>query len=178
MKKIQYTWKHLESAAESIIVSMYQDLWKPDYIVGITRGGLPLATVISHRISVPMCALHVDLKSNPPEVETNCWLSEWALGYNHQEETGITGARWDPSLRRNILVVNDFNNSGATIEWIKQDWQSSCFPQETQAWQAVWHNTVRFAAMTNNLSSNAATDYSWAEINSDDPELVYPWENK
>jgi hypoxanthine phosphoribosyltransferase len=180
MNKIYYTWKDLESAAEQIALNMYKDLWKPDYIVGITRGGLPLATVLSHKISVPVVALGVSLRDSVLGCETNCWLSEWAFGYNNSEETGVTGARWDSKLRKNILVVDDINDTGATFEWIKQDWQGSCFPKESAAWNAVWHKSVRFAVMTNNLSSKATVDYSWHEVNKSEKDvwLVFPWENK
>jgi hypoxanthine phosphoribosyltransferase len=180
MNKKYYTWKDLESTAEHVALSMYRDMWRPDYIVGITRGGLPLATVLSHKISVPVVALGVSLRDSELGCETNCWLSEWAFGYNYPEETSISGARWDPKLRKNILVVDDINDTGATINWIKQDWQSSCFPKETEVWNAVWHKSVRFAVMTDNLSSTANVDYSWDEVNKaeEDVWLVFPWEGQ
>jgi uncharacterized protein len=180
MDKKYYTWNDLESAAEHIALAMYREMWRPDYIVGITRGGLPLATVLSHKISVPVVALGVSLRDSELGCETNCWLSEWAFGYNNPEETGISGCRWDPSLRKNILVVDDINDTGATFNWIKQDWQGSCLPKELEAWNAVWHRSVRFAVMTNNLSSDADVDYAWDEVNKAEKDcwLYYPWEKQ
>jgi uncharacterized protein len=180
MKKVYHTWNDLESAAEHIALAMYKDMWKPHYVVGVTQGGLPLATVLSHKISVPLIALSVDLKNSVIGCETNCWLSEWAFGYNDSAETGITGARWDLSLRKNILVVNSINNTGETFNWIKNDWQSSCFPKETDAWNTVWHRSVRFATMVNNTASSVMVDYNWKEINSteDKSQQVFPWEKK
>jgi uncharacterized protein len=180
MSKKYYTWNDLESAAEHIALSMYKDMWRPDYIVGITRGGLPLATVLSHKISVPVVALAVNFDNSELGCESNCWLSEWAFGYNNSRETGVTGCRWDPKLRKNILVVDDANNKGATFNWIKQDWQSSCLPKENVAWDAVWHSNVRFAVMTNNLSSDAIVDYFWDELNKaeKDFQTIFPWEKQ
>lgn len=179
MNKKNYTWQDLESAAEHIALSMYKDLWRPEYIVGITRGGLPLATVLSNKLQIPMTALQVSLRDGVLDCESNLWLSEWAFGYNYEEVTGVTGARWDPKLRKKILIVDDINDTGATINWIKKDWQSSCFPNEA-AWDSVWHHSVRFAVMTDNLASDAKTDYAWDELNKDEVAcwLVYPWEKK
>lgn len=178
MNKTYYTWQDVETAANSIIAQMYSDGWKPDYIVGITRGGLPLATIISHRIGVPMVALGVSLRDGDSDCETNCWLSEWAFGYNYPEQTGITGARWDIKLRKKILIVDDINDTGATFNWIKNDWQSTCLPSETDVWNSIWNNTVKFAVMTDNLSSDAKIDYCWDEVNKAENNswLVFPYE--
>jgi hypoxanthine phosphoribosyltransferase len=181
MDKKYYTWNDLESAAEHIALAMYKDLWRPNYIVGITRGGLPLATVLSHKISVPMIALGVSLRDTEIGCETNCWLSEWAIGYNDPNETGVTGCRWDPKLRKNILVVDDINDTGATFNWIKKDWESSCFPSERETWDRIWGNSVRFAVMTENASSEfGLVNYYWDEVNKAEKDswLVYPWEKQ
>ena len=175
MNKTYYTWNDLESAAEHIALSMYRDMWRPDYIVGITKNGMCLATVLSNKISVPLASLQVDLETTDLGNETNCWLSEWAFGYNNPDETGITGSRWDPSLRRNILVVDSFTNYGEVIKWIKEDWQGGCLPKETVAWEAVWHKSVRFATMVDNVNSMVNPDYSWKEI---EGLPVFPWENQ
>ena len=179
MNKTYYTWKDLESAAEHIALGMYRDMWRPDYIVGITQNGMCLATVLSNKISVPLASLQVDLGTTDLGNETNCWLSEWAFGYNYPEETGISGARWDLTLRRNILVVDSFTKNGEVIKWIKEDWQGSCLPQEINAWNSIWHKSVRFATMVDNLNSDVNADYSWKEIDYDQQnQPVFPWVGK
>ena len=183
IKKHYYSWQDVENACTNIALQMYKDNWRPDYIVGITRGGNIPATILSNMLNIRCEALKVSLRDDAMGPETNCWMSEDAFGYNYPEETGVTGARWDVKQRKNILVVDDINDTGATFNWIKQDWQSSCLPNEENAWNSVWNGdiaNVRFATITENLSSEfGGVRYSVHEVNKaeEDVWLVYPWEN-
>jgi hypoxanthine phosphoribosyltransferase len=158
MKKIYYTWQQVEGACLDLSRQMVQDSWLPKYIVGISRGGLTPANLISQYLDIPMATLMVSLRDGGIKV-SDCGMAEDA--YNNV----------------NILVVDDINDQGSTIAWIKQDWQSSCLPGETQ-WQNVWGQNVRFATLTNNLSSKEDVDYTYWEVNKaeEDCWLVYPWE--
>ena len=60
--------------------------WRPDYIVGITRGGLIPAVMISHYLGVPMKSLDVSLRDGGDCV-SNCGMAEDALGYPKQERS-------------------------------------------------------------------------------------------
>ena len=181
MKKHFYSYNDVHNAAMDIVLKMYKDNWRPDYVVGITRGGLPLALRISNLLDCRMETLKVKLRDNKTEeeCESNLWMSEDAFGYVDEEERKSVKSRWDIYKRKNILVVDDINDTGATFNWIKQDWQSSCLPNEDNAWNSVWGGNVRFAVMTENLSSDfEGVNYSWHEVNKaeEDVWLVYPWE--
>jgi hypothetical protein len=100
--------------------------------------------------------------------ESNLWMADDAFGFN------------DEKVKKNILIVDDINDTGATFEWIKKDWQSSCLPNNTD-WDTVWGQNVRFAVMTQNWSSNFdQVEYFWDECNKaeEDIWLVYPYEEQ
>jgi hypoxanthine phosphoribosyltransferase len=180
IKKHYYSWQDVEDACVNIALQMYKDNWMPDYIVGITRGGNVPATILSNTLDIRCEALKVSLRDDAMGPESNFWMAEDAFGYIPSEEQKILKSRWDVNKRKKILVVDDINDTGATFNWIKQDWESSCLPNE-QTWNTVWHNNVRFATITDNLSSefNGKVDYTTHEVNKaeEDIWLVYPWEN-
>ena len=180
IKKHYYNWQDVENACLNITLQMYKDAWRPDYIVGITRGGNVPATILSNMLNVRGEALKVSLRDATGESESNCWMASDAFGYVDEEERANTKSRWDIGKRKKILIVDDINDTGATFNWIKQDWPAGCLPNE-ESWKTVWHNNVRFATITDNLSSdfNGTVDYSVHEVNKAEQDvwLVYPWEN-
>ena len=166
IKKHYYSWTDVEAMCTSIVNQMYKDNWRPDYIVGITRGGNVPATIISNMTGIRCEALKVSLRDDDSESESNCWMAEDAFGYNKEP--------------MNILIVDDINDTGATFNWIMKDWQAGCLPNDDK-WQNVWNNNVRFATLTDNLASEFTEHcaYTCHEINKADEDvwLVYPWEN-
>ena len=175
-----YSWHDVEVMCTNIVNQMYADNWRPDYIVGITRGGNVPATIISNMTGIRCEALKVSLRDDELGLESNCWMSEDAFGYVQEKDREVYKSRWDPALRKNILIVDDINDTGATFNWIKQDWISGCLPQEDNAWNTVWHHNVKFATLTDNLASefSGTVDYTCHEINKNEEDvwLVYPWE--
>jgi hypoxanthine phosphoribosyltransferase len=162
MKKIYYSWKDVEGACLDIARQVISSQWRPDYIVGITRGGAIPAVMLSQFFNVPMRPLQVSLRDGGDCV-SDLGMAEDAFGHDE-----------DP---KNILIVDDINDQGSTIAWIKQDWPSGCFPDHNQ-WTKTWGHNVRFATLTNNMASKETVDYSVWEVNKaeEDCWLVYPWE--
>jgi hypoxanthine phosphoribosyltransferase len=118
-------------------------------------------------------ALKVSLRDDDSESESNCWMAEDAFGYE-SEPLATAGP-----LRKNILIVDDINDTGATFNWIKEDWPSSCLPMD-KSWGTVWDQNVRFATLTENLASDFSdVRYTCHELNKaeEDVWLVYPWES-
>ena len=170
MKKVYYSWKDIQGAVLEIARQMlHDDNWRPDYIVGITRGGAIPAVLLSQYTGIPMRPLEVSLRDGG-NCTSDLGMGEDAYGYNAENEG-------DP-VCKNILIIDDINDQGSTIAWIKQDWQSGCLPND-ERWNHVWGQNVRFAALTNNMASKETVDYSVWEVNKaeEDCWLVYPWED-
>ena len=165
--------------------------WRPDYIVGLTRGGLIPAVMISHYLNVPMHTLKVSLRDGE-EQESNLWMSVDALGpypkerfVEDENDVGaILEAAGDLLEQSNsykqILIVDDINDSGATFNWLMDDWQSTCFPGD-ESWEEVWNNNVKFAVIVDNLASDCKVkmDFVGKEINKaeNDVWVDFPWED-
>ena len=171
-KKVYYNNRTVKNWIFEIIQQINADNWRPDCIVGITRGGLVPAVMLSHWYNVPLHTVKISLRDFAEDTESNLWLPEMAFGHiNYDLMCSDDG-------RKNMLIVDDINDSGATFQWLVNDWQSSCLPSDSR-WGDVWHNNVKFATLINNEASDFKTvDYTGLSINKvDDPIwCVLPWE--
>ena len=176
--------QQMKTGVLDIVSQMYSDDWRPDYIVGVTRGGLIPAVMMSHYTGIKMHTLDVRLRDADHGPETNGWMAEDAFGYIDKEDRvqgDIDGeTQWicsDPTMRKKILIVDDINDTGETFSWIKQDWESGCLPDDP-AWLDIWGNNVRWATIIDNVPSKFDVDYTSIEINkAEDPAwIVFPFE--
>ena len=98
IEKVYYGDVHVREMIGDISMKMHRDNWKPDYIVGLTRGGLIPAVYLSHYLDVPMETLKVSFRDSTSESESNLWMAEDAFN------------------GKNILIVDDINDTGATLD--------------------------------------------------------------
>lgn len=192
MKKRVVSWQEYQGLVGKICRDISVSGWRPDYVVGITRGGLLPATMISHYLDIPCHALGVSLRDHTGQ-ETNTWMAEDALGPQTNEREindpsdigGILEAASDllenSEFCKNILIVDDMNDSGATLNWIMEDWRSSCFPDDPAWDEEVWNGNVKFAVLFDNLASNCNVkmDFVGEEINKaeNDVWIDFPYED-
>ena len=80
MKKIFVTWHDVQRQTQEILRQMQKDSWKPDFIVGITRGGLTASNLLSQYLDVTMFTLDVRLRDGEHvPCESNKKLAEIAF---------------------------------------------------------------------------------------------------
>jgi hypoxanthine phosphoribosyltransferase len=149
--------QEMKTGVLDIVSQMYSDDWRPDYIVGVTRGGLIPAVMMSHYTGVKMHTIDVRLRDADHSPEHAVWMSEEA------------------GAGKRILIIDDINDTGETFKWIVTDWEESNPPAD---WLDIWGNTVRFATIIDNVPSKFDVDYTSIEINkAEDPAwIVFPFE--
>lgn len=117
-----------------------------DRVVGVVRGGLPMAVMLSHELDVPMSTLeatHYDDTERKDSVE----VTDVAV---NEIEVGET-----------VLLVDDVVDTGRTLMEIKRVWDEyDSFSYAT----AVWHK-----------KSHSAAD-PMISVDQTDRWIVYPWE--
>jgi hypoxanthine phosphoribosyltransferase len=138
------------AGVEALGSMLEADSWRPDFLVGIGRGGLVPAAYLSHRNDIPM--LSIDLSSGEPSFA--------------DELLGILALKSRSGSR--ILIIDDINDSGSTIVHLRSG----------IAQQGGQQDQVRVAVLINNIRSRAETEYSGTDIDRDTDKrwFVFPWE--
>ena len=97
------TQEDIKHSCLDIVQQMYKDDWRPDFIVGVTRGGLWPAMMLSHYLGIKMYTLDVRMRDG--DEKEHC---EWLID--------------EATCGTNILIIDDINDTGETFSWIRNDW--------------------------------------------------------
>ena len=164
IKKRHISWNKAGALLHEVMRNMKG--WQPDYVVGIVRGGCFPAGMYSHYAGIPMYTIKVQLadgagENKEDDTECNAWMAEDAIN------------------GKNILIMDDINDSGSTFNWLKNDWRQSAMPADAR-WQndIIFGHNVKTACLIDNGPSTFDCEYSGTIINKvDDPcWIVFPWE--
>jgi xanthine phosphoribosyltransferase len=135
---------------ETVARRIEADDWRPDFLVGVGRGGLVPAAYLSHRTGIPM--LSVDHSSGEAGFADDL-LAKLAA----KMRSGM-----------NILIIDDINDSGTTIAFLRD---------AIAAYGGI-ADRLRVAVLINNVRSRAKADYSSEAIDRSEDKrwFVFPWE--
>ena len=139
------------AAIHILAAKLVEDVdWKPDFIIGIGRGGLVPAVFLRHAIGLP--TLSVDYSSQ---------VKDFA-----DEPLVKLAARTREGER--LLFLDDINDSGRTITHLRN----------ALAAAGAVEGSVRFAMLIDNVSSAERIDYSARTIDRAVTKdwFVFPWE--
>ena len=120
--------------------------------------------MMSHKTGIKMFTLDVRLRDGGPGIptlESNTWMAQ------------------DAMAGKKILLVDDINDTGETIKWIKNDWQKSLIGTGDWHHERMWNN-VKFAMLIENEASEVSSDYNCKTVNKFEKDvwIVYPWERQ
>ena len=126
------------------------DAWQPDFLVGIGRGGLVPAVYLSHRTGLPL--LTVDHSTG-----------DHGFGAELLDKVAAK-----IGVGQNILIVDDINDSGGTINYLRAAIEAKVDAPER----------LRVAVLVHNIRSKARAEYHGSEIDRDADKswYVFPWE--
>lgn len=134
----------------ALAAQLAADEWTPDFLIGIGRGGLVPAVYLSHALGLP--TLSVDHSAQVHDF-AGAALERLAARTRHGER---------------LLVVDDINDSGATIGKLRA--------LLAAAGAAGEH--IRFATLLDNIRSTSRVDYRARIIDRAETKdwFVFPWE--
>lgn len=118
----------------------------PSVIIGLTRGGLVPAVLLSHMMSIPMIPVSYSSMKGRGEFR----------GYDGRlPSTDIPG--------KNVLVVDDICDSGHTLSEISRFYHDL-------------HHDVQVAALYYKIGAIIRPDCYWQKIPEDGGWVTFPWE--
>jgi uncharacterized protein len=167
----------IKAYCNSIIRQMNKDSWKPDYVLGVVRGGLIPSVMISHYLDIPVETVKIDTVNGLSD--DGVTFAKDVIGYIPTPERTKNGG-WThlSNKRKNVLILDSINMSGHSLSWLVDEFESSVIDNPDE-WNAVWGNNARIAVLVNNeASAFKNVHYSASEINTltKNEQVIFPWE--
>jgi hypoxanthine phosphoribosyltransferase len=149
--KVCYSWKDIETSIKDIHEQILYTKWTPDIIIGIANGGSIPATMFSKLSKIPCKIITVQMRDGKIKEDLDLDIIYKTYG-------------------KNILIVDEINDSGETLQWILNNWDIT---------PSQWLCNIRIATLTYNSGSAIKSDfYHWKIDKRIDPVwCVYPWES-
>jgi len=151
-KEIEYrkmSYDEFVDHVEVIAAAVEEGDWRPDFIVGVGRGGLVPGTYLSHRLDIPL--LSID-HSSKVHAFSDALLVHLAAC---------------TKLGEKYLFIDDINDSGKTLARFRH----------VLAEQGAVADNIRFGVMINNVCSIETVEYASENIDRSVHKFwfVFPW---
>jgi len=133
---VNYSYEEMRTDLLSIIDSIESIKYVPEIVVGLTRGGLVPATMISHYFSVPLIPITLSLRDFKTDMK--------AVESEIEQQLGL-----ETLISKRILVIDDILDSGETLKELSQIFgrMQKCFDSKI--------DNIRYAVLYYNYANNA-----------------------
>ena len=150
MSDILYTYREFKIDLNHLIQDMADANYKPEHIVGVVRGGLPLGVHLSNYYNIPMTTI----------------LWQTRDGGNKQYDMDVVN---ETILRerKQVLLVDDINDSGLTFTELLEFW---CHYDSH-----IINQYLRTACLLTKSISTFNVDFE-AKVLDTENWIVFPWE--
>ena len=122
-KKDYFSQKEMELALVEIINQIDQSNFSPEIIFSINRGGCIPGVYLSHILNIPHHVIDIQLR-------------------DHKKKINISNLLESTKLQKNILIVDDINDTGATFNFVKNS-------------LAEYEGNFSYTSLIENKSSNS-----------------------
>ena len=149
MTKLYYTWADIECMMADITQKMSTQNIKPDVVLGPSRGGLAIGTMMSHYFNVPFHGF--EWQTRDGKVQNSAQLRHLLSKYN--------GKR--------IVIIDDINDTGRTLQGI----HDVVCSEGLNEW-------VTYVSLLEKMSSNFSTQICAKELDEEEGKqwIVFPYE--
>lgn len=140
------TWADVQKGVGYIATKMIGMGGKPQYIIGLCRGGLIPAVMISHMIEVPVIPIS--------------YSSKEGQGENKAYDNCLPGVG---DVDSTILIIDDICDSGKTMDEVATEYIDR-------------GHSVLTAALYYKEGGAWHPEFYWQKIPKESPWVIFPWE--
>lgn len=143
------SWSDIEKGTAHLALTITKTRVSPDFIVGVNRGGLVPAVILSHMLDVPLIPVSYSSKDGAGDDK------------NHSNVLPTIGDSF--ATPQTLLIVDDIADTGHTLAELTRHYRSQ-------------GNHVLTVSLYRKEFPVLVPDFAWQVISDDDPWIVFPWE--
>lgn len=155
------SWAQIEKGCAKIALQLVKSNYKPDYIVGLSRGGLIPAVIISHILDIPLIPISYSSLEGNGDDKRNENILPTILG------SGWSGMGKLP-LPPNLFLIDEICDSGNTLYEVFEHYAKQGHSIRTATLY------VKQLSLDNQL---IIPDFYWQKIDNTSPWIEFPWES-